>query len=71
MRWLFLFSISICFLLKILMSKPKFKLGSVVTGPDNVSGAILNILTDSRAGYKYIVKPPGKKPVVWKESEIK
>lgn len=53
------------------MSKPKYRLGAVVRGPGNISGTILNIWKDSKVKYKYVVKPDGKKPVVWAEGDIK
>lgn len=52
------------------MSKPKYKLGRVVTGPGNISATIINILKGKK-GYEYIVKPDGGNPKVWQESEIK
>lgn len=53
------------------MKKPKYKMGAVVTGPGNISGTILNIWKDAKVGYKYVVKPNGKNPVVWVEADIK
>jgi len=50
--------------------KPKYKKGQIVTGPGNISATIINILSDA-AGFKYIVKPDGKNPVIWREHDIK